>query len=242
MSSRVLVIDHEPAILRAMQLALNANGYETVVAATGTHGIAKATASQLDLIVLDLGLPDLDGLDVIAQVRSFDQRTPIIILSAQQDLDTKVRALDLGADDFVEKPFNMPELLARVRVAVRRTARAADAPPESRVISTGSLVIDIDNRTVQARGSAVELTRTQFDVLVYFARHPHRVLTHRAITNSVWGSEHDVDPSNLRVVISNIRKRVEPDPDQHSLIRTVVGIGYSFEPRPELDQQMDRHN
>lgn len=230
MSGRILVIDDEPAILRAMQLALTANGYETIVAATGTQGVAKASSTGLDLIVLDLGLPDIDGLEVIEQVRSMDARTPIIILSAQQELDTKIRALDLGADDFVEKPFNMPELLARVRVAIRRHGQPADAAQRESKIVAGHLTIDLETRSVLASDIPVELTRTQFDVLAYFARHPHRVLTHRAITNQVWGSEVDVDPANLRVVVSNIRKRVEPDPDHHALIRTVVGIGYSFEP------------
>lgn len=230
MSGRILVIDDEPAILRAMQLALTANGYETIVAATGTQGVAKATSTNIDLIVLDLGLPDIDGLEVIQQVRSIDTRTPIIILSAQQDLDTKIRALDLGADDFVEKPFNMPELLARVRVAIRRHGQPADAAHHSSSIVAGHLTINLEGRSVLAGDDPVELTRTQFDVLAYFARHPHRVLTHRAITNQVWGSDVDVDPANLRVVVSNIRKKLGPDNADHALIRTVVGIGYSFEP------------
>lgn len=230
MSARILVIDDEPAILRAMQLALTANNYDTLVAATGKQGVAKATSTNLDLIILDLGLPDIDGIEVVRQVRSIDQRTPIIILSAQQELDTKIRALDLGADDYVEKPFNMPELLARVRVALRRQTHSSKAGHESTVITAGPLKIDLDKRTVVARDSNVELTRTQFDVLAYLARHPHRVLTHRAITNSAWGADHDIDPTNLRVVISNIRKRIEPDPSHPTLIRTVVGIGYTFDP------------
>lgn len=228
--TRVLVIDDEPAILRAMQLALTANDYSTIVAATGKQGIAKATSASLDLIILDLGLPDIDGIEVIRQVRSIDQRTPIIILSAQLELDTKIRALDLGADDYVEKPFNMPELLARVRVAIRRHSHVADSAHDSTVIHAGPLTIDLDRRTVLASGTEIELTRTQFDVLAYLARHPHRVLTHRAITTSAWGADHDVDPTNLRVVISNIRKRIEPDPSHPTLIRTVVGIGYTFDP------------
>lgn len=228
--NRVLVIDDEPAILRAAQVAFAANGFEVVVAATGTQGVAKATSTSVQLVIVDLGLPDIDGLEVIRRIRAVDPDVPIIVLSAWEEVDTKIEALDLGADDYVEKPFSMPELLARMRVVLRRRNDASSEADQGDVIERGPLRIDLAHRTVEADGRPVELTRTQFDLLHCFARHPHRILTHRAIATEVWGAGSDVDPANLRVVVSQIRRRIEPEPARPTLIRTVLGIGYIFEP------------
>jgi len=190
--TRVLVIDDEPAILRAAQVAFTANGFEVVVAATGMQGVAKAASASVQLVVVDLGLPDIDGLEVIRRIRAVDRSIPIIVLSAWEQVDTKVQALDLGADDYVEKPFSMPELLARMRVVLRRRTEpgagegGSDAVGD--VLERGPVRIDFAHRTVEVRGDAVELTRTQFDLLACFARHPHRILTHRAIAHEVWGA------------------------------------------------------
>jgi two-component system KDP operon response regulator KdpE len=228
----VLVVDDEPAILRAAQVAFGAQGFEVVVAGTGTQGVAKASATSVQLIVLDLGLPDMDGLEVIRRVRAVDPHVPIIVLSAWEDVDTKIRALDLGADDYVEKPFSMPELLARIRVVLRRRTAADDAADgiDGELLVRGPITMDLARRTVEVHGSQVELTRTQFDLLRCFMRHPNRVLTHRAIATEVWGAGSDVDPANMRVVVSQIRKRIEDAPAKPKLIRTVLGIGYTFEP------------
>lgn len=226
---RVLVVDDEPAILRAVTIALRANEYEVEVAATGRQAVAKASASVFDAIILDLGLPDFDGLEVIRQVRVLAPSVPIIVLSAWQEIDMRVRALDLGADDYLPKPFGMPELLARLRVALRHARREGAVLDEpDGTIERGELAIDLARREVSLRGEPVELTRTQFELLVYLATHPDRVLTNHAITSAVWGPDADVDPRNLRVVISQIRKRIERDTSNPEYIRTDLGVGYRF--------------
>lgn len=230
--TRVLVIDDEPAILRAAQVAFAANGLDVIVSGTGTQGVAKASSTNVQLIVLDMGLPDIDGLEVIRRVRAVDPHVPIIVLSAWEDVDTKIAALDLGADDYVEKPFSMPELLARIRVVLRRRSgeHPDGADEHADVLERGPVRLDLARRAIEVRGEPVELTRTQFDLLHCFARHPHRVLTHQTIANEVWGPGSDVDPANMRVVVSQIRRRIEEDPERPQLIRTVLGIGYAFEP------------
>jgi two-component system KDP operon response regulator KdpE len=226
--SRILVVDDEPAILRSVGLALAASGHEVEAAATARQALAKASTRTLSAIVLDLGLPDLDGLELLRQLRSVDPNVPIVVLSARDALDTRVAALDEGADDFVPKPFGMPELLARVRVALRHAHQAQTAPLESTRLERGPLVIDTGSREVRVDGRVVTLTKTQFDVLLCLARSDGRVLTHRMLAREVWGDESAVEPENLRVVISHVRKAIERDPAHPRLVRTEIGVGYRF--------------
>jgi two-component system KDP operon response regulator KdpE len=226
----VLVVEDEPKVLRALGVALEAHGYEVVAAGTGEQAVARAADRRPDLILLDLGLPGLGGLDVIRRVRAFLAAAPIIVVSAQGDEETKVTALDLGADDYVEKPFALPELLARVRVGLRHAERAAGAVEESAVLARGPLRIDIAERRVTLRGEPLALTPTQFDLLACFARHPGRLLTHRAIVAEVWGDPDGADAQNLRVFVSQLRRRVEDDPRHPRLIVTDTGVGYRFLP------------
>ena len=232
--TRILVVDDEPAIVRAVAIALEAHGHQVDVASGGQQAVAKASATHHDAIILDLGLPDLDGLEVIRRVRAIEHAVPIIVLSAWDDIATRVEALDLGADDFVPKPFGMPELLARVRVALRHaTPQAAIGEPPPTVRDFGRLHVDADRREVRVDGELVDLTRTQFDLLWLLCSHPGRVLTHRYISDEVWGRGELVDPQNLRVVVSQVRKRIERDPGEPRLIRTELGIGYRFEPEAD---------
>jgi len=228
--ARILVIDDEPAILRAIGIALRSHGYEVDAAATGRQALAKASGSSHQLVILDLGLPDLDGLELLRQLRVLDRTVPIVILSAWQEIDTRVAALDLGADDFVPKPFSMPELLARVRVALRHAEHAGRTPLEATQIVRGPISIDTARREVRVRGQLVSLTRTQYQLLICFARHPDRVLTRNAITAEVWGPDATIEPENLRVVVSQLRKRIELDARDPHIICTELGVGYRFCP------------
>jgi two-component system, OmpR family, KDP operon response regulator KdpE len=227
---RVLVVEDEPKVLRALGVALEAHGYEVVATATGEQAVARAADRTPDLILLDLGLPGIGGLEVIRRVRAFLAATPIIVVSAQGDEETKVAALDLGADDYVEKPFALPELLARVRVGLRHAERAAGALEESAVVERGPLSIDLAEHRVTLRGAPLALTPTQFDLLACFARHPGRLLTHRTIVAEVWGDPDAADAQNLRVFVSQLRRRIEDDPRHPRLIVTDTGVGYRFLP------------
>jgi two-component system KDP operon response regulator KdpE len=228
--TRILVVDDEPPILRAVGIAIAANGYEVEPAATARQALVKASGSGFALIVLDLGLPDLDGLELLRRLRALDRTVPIIVLSAWQEIGTRVAALDQGADDFVPKPFGMPELLARVRVALRHAGRAGRGSFESAIVQRGRVVIDTARRVVAVDGREVALTRTQYQLLLCLARQPERVLTHRAIASEVWGDDARVEAENLRVVVSQLRKRIEPDPANPSIILTELGVGYRFAP------------
>jgi two-component system, OmpR family, KDP operon response regulator KdpE len=230
---RILVCDDEPAVLRALGVALESHGYAVSATATGEQAVARAATEPPDVILLDLGLPGIDGRETIRRLRAFLPETPIIVLSAWGEDETKVEALDLGADDYIEKPFALPELLARIRVAVRHLQRATGSSVESSRLERGDIVLDLVERRALVRGDEVQLTRTQFDLLVAFARHPGRVLTHRALVAEVWGDPDAADPSNLRVFISALRRLIEPDPGHPERIRTVAGIGYRFLPGGE---------
>lgn len=228
-SSTILLVDDEPAILRALQVALDAHDYATIAVTTGEQAVARASERRLDLIVLDLGLPGIGGLEVIRRVRTFLPTMPILVLSAHGDDETKVSALDLGADDYVAKPFSMPELLARIRASLRHGDRSAGL--EATSIERGDISIDLIQRAVRRRGEPVTLTRTQFDLLVCFARHQGRVLTHRMLISEVWGDPEAVDPGNLRVFVSQLRRRLEPSPGRSGPIVTEPGVGYRFVPQ-----------
>ena len=224
MPVRILVVDDEPNILATLAPLLRSKGYEVSTAMTGRGAVEAVERENPDLMVLDLGLPDMDGVEVTRLVRD-GRTTPIVVLSARGAEGDKVRALDAGADDYVTKPFGTEELLARVRVALRRTE---SAPPQTGPIVRGGLVIDRERFRVIRDGEEVRLTPKEFELLTFFAQHPGRVLTHRAILKAIWGP-HAVDqPEHLRVLIGSLRKKLEPDPSNPRYVLTEPWVGYRF--------------
>jgi two-component system KDP operon response regulator KdpE len=228
----VLVVDDEPAIQRILSTGLEARGYRVLVAPTGQAALDHAALSTPAVVVLDLGLPDIDGVEVCRRLRQWSD-VPIIVLSAEGSDHRKVLALDEGADDYVTKPFSMPELLARVRVAVRHRQRRRTQTPEDPVLVVGDLVVDLAHHQVTVGGRHLELTPKEFGFLALLARHPGRVLTHRTILQEVWGPEYGTESQYLRVYASQLRKKLQDDPDRPRLV-TAPGVGYRLEdPSPE---------
>jgi two-component system, OmpR family, KDP operon response regulator KdpE len=221
-SCRVLVADDEPQIQRFLQVALSAAGYEVLTAETGAQALRQAATGAPDLIVLDLGLPDRDGKDVLREIREFSQ-TPVIILSARDRESEKIQALDLGADDYVEKPFGIGELTARLRAALRH--RASEAQPPQRIEIEG-VVMDFDKRLVTRDEVPIKLTPKEYDLLAILFRNAGRVVTHRQILSSVWGPAHAEDTQYLRVFIGQLRAKIERDPTAPKIVKTEPGIGY----------------
>jgi two-component system KDP operon response regulator KdpE len=225
MPARILLVDDEPSILAAMGPMLRGRGYEVSTAMSGHGALEAVERTEPDLIVLDLGLPDIDGVEVCRLLRD-GRSTPIIVLSARGAERDKVSALDAGADDYVTKPFGAEELLARIRVALRRTEGAPG--PEAEIVR-GDLVIDRDRHRVIRGETEIRLTPKEFDLLVFLAQHPGRVLTHRAILKAIWGP-HAVDqPEHLRVLIGSLRKKLEPDPSRPRYVVTEPWVGYRFD-------------
>jgi two-component system KDP operon response regulator KdpE len=222
----VLVVDDEPAIQRILGTGLKARGYKVLIAATGQAALDHAALSAPSVVVLDLGLPDIDGVEVCRRLRQWTD-VPIIVLSAEGSDYRKVLALDEGADDFVTKPFSMPELLARVRVAIRHRRTHSDGPEES-VLTVGDLVVDLGHHRVTVDGRVVELTPKEFAFLALLARYPGRVLTHRTILQEVWGPEYGTESQYLRVYASQLRKKLQEDPERPRLV-TAPGVGYRLE-------------
>jgi two-component system, OmpR family, KDP operon response regulator KdpE len=220
----VLVVDDEPQILRFLKPALTASGYNVSHAATGREALRLIATTSPDAVLLDLGLPDLDGKEVLREARSFCS-APIIILSARDREAEKIEALDLGADDYVEKPFAIGELLARLRTAMRHRNGGAI---ETKFVEAGGLSIDLVKRRVARNGTAVKLTPREYDLLSVLARHAGRVLTHGQILTAVWGPAHKNDTQYLRVFVGQLRAKLEADPASPKLIRTESGIGYRF--------------
>jgi two-component system KDP operon response regulator KdpE len=218
---RVLVVDDEPAIRRYLRTALGAHGYTVTEAATGQEGLAAAAVNRPDLVILDLGLPDLDGVEVTRRLREWTQ-LPIIILSVRGQEGDKIAALDAGADDYVTKPFGVGELLARMRVAVRRAASPAAGP----VIVQGELMVDLARRLVTVAGREVALTPTEYDLLRVLATHAGKVLTHQQLLRQVWGAGYEHEQHLLRVNISNLRRKLEPGKAQPRYVQTEPGVGY----------------
>ena len=224
MPSRVLIVDDEPAILATMAPLLRSRGYEVSTAMSGRTCLESVERTDPDLVVLDLGLPDIDGVEVCRLIRD-GRSTPIIVLSARGAESDKVGALDAGADDYVTKPFGAEELLARIRVALRRVD---PTPASTGPIVRGDLVIDRDRHSVSRGDDRIRLTPKEFDLLVLLAQHPGRVLTHRTILKAIWGP-HAVDqPEHLRVLLGSLRKKIEPDPSRPRYIVTEPWVGYRF--------------
>jgi two-component system KDP operon response regulator KdpE len=220
--TRVLVVDDEPAIVRFLKPALEANDYDLTSTGTVADALKRIASSPPDIVVLDLGLPDGDGKDIIRQVRQWSD-VPIIVLSARDRETEKIEALDLGADDFVNKPFGVGELLARMRAALRhRMQRNAETP----VSVVGPLEIDNVRHRVLRNGQEVKLTPKEFDLLSFLSRHAGKVLTHRQIMTAVWGAAHTEDTQYLRVYVGHLRQKLEYAPDDPQLILTESGIGY----------------
>ena len=221
-NTRVLVVDDETAILRFLKPALEANGYDMVSAGTVAEATKRIAAESPDIVLLDLGLPDGDGKEVIKRAREWSD-VPIIVLSARERETEKIESLDLGADDYVNKPFNVGELLARIRAALRhRMQRKAEVP----VLRVGDLEVDAVRHRATRAGLELKLTPKEYDLLCVLARHAGRVLTHRQILAAVWGPAHHNDTQYLRVFIGQLRAKIEDDPAQPSIIRTEAGIGY----------------
>lgn len=219
---RVLVVDDEPAILRFLKPALEANNYVLMNAGTVAEAVRRIAADTPDIVVLDLGLPDGDGKDVIRQVRAWSD-VPIIVLSARDREAEKVEALDLGSDDFVNKPFGVGELLARMRTALRHRMERADEKP---VLRTAGLEIDSIRHRVTRDTVEVKLTPKEFELLSFLSRHAGKVVTHKQILTAVWGPAHAADTQYLRVYIGQLRQKIETDPSDPRVIITEPGIGY----------------
>jgi len=223
-TSSVVVIDDEPAICRALRINLVAREFGVVVAHDGASGLAAVARERPDVVILDLGLPDMDGVDVIHGLRGWTS-TPIIVLSAREQEAAKVAALDAGADDYVTKPFGMDELLARVRAAVRRSAPAADEP----TITTADFSIDLAARLVTSTdGTTVRLTPTEWAILEVLARNRGRLVTQRQLLQDVWGPAYESETNYLRVYLAQLRRKLEPDPPRPRYLLTEPGMGYRF--------------
>jgi two-component system KDP operon response regulator KdpE len=223
---RILIVDDEPCVLRMLHAGLTARGYEVTTATTGEQGLDLLATGHFDLLVLDLRLPGIDGLEVCRSVRSWSS-LPILILSVQDREDDKIAALDLGADDYVTKPFSMGELLARVRVALRH-AQQEQEHADSRY-QFGDLVVDIGRRIVTVRGAEIHLSPIEYSLLTYLVRNAGKVLTHRMILLNVWGPEESEETQYLRVYIRHLRQKIEPDPAHPRCILTEPAIGYRFQ-------------
>lgn len=221
---RILVVDDEPQIQRFLKPALTAAGYEVIEAGNGADALKAVATLAPDLVILDLGLPDMDGKDVIANLRGWSD-LPIVILSARDRESEKIAALDLGADDYVEKPFGIGELTARIRNALRHRGKSDPAPT---VITIDGLTIDMVRRLVSRQDEPVRLTPKEYDLLTLLARHAGRVVTHKTLLTSVWGPAHGEDLHYLRVFIGQLRQKIEQDPTQPRIVRTEPGVGYRF--------------
>jgi two-component system KDP operon response regulator KdpE len=225
--SRILVIDDDRQLLRAMRIALSARGYDVVLAHDGTTGLAAAQRTPPDLVIVDLGLPDIDGAAVVEALRGWTS-VPVIILSARLTEQSKITALDAGADDYVTKPFGIGELLARIRAGLRRGTPAADQSP---LVVTEAFTVDLSaKRVTTAAGTEVRLTPTEWSLLEMLVRNPDRLITHQQLLNEVWGPQYATATNYLRVHLANLRRKLEPDPSRPRYLRTDPGLGYRFTP------------
>jgi two-component system KDP operon response regulator KdpE len=223
---RVLVIDDEPQLLRALRINLSVRGYDVVTAATGKAALEAAAEHPPDVVVLDLGLPDMDGIDVLVGLRGW-LTAPVIVLSARTDSAEKVEALDAGADDYVTKPFGMEEFLARLRAAVRRASVAADT--DQPVVETASFTVDLAAKRVTRHGVDVHLTPTEWGILEMLARNPGKLVGREELLKEVWGPAYAKESHYLRVYLAQLRRKLEDDPAHPRHLLTEAGMGYRFE-------------
>lgn len=225
MKTRLLVVDDEAEILESLTVNLLACGFDVDTAATGEDALRQAEAGRPDLVLLDLGLPDIDGIEVVRRLRAWTV-TPIIILSVRGSERDKVDALDTGADDYLTKPFGIDELLARMRATLRR----AYTPPAEQVVTTGAFSMDLLRRELFRGGTAVHLTPTEWDIVEHLVSNPGRLVTQRELLHQVWGPEYGIQTNYLRVYMTTIRKKLEPDPGKPRYFITEPGVGYRFAP------------
>jgi two-component system KDP operon response regulator KdpE len=218
---KVLIVDDEQSIRLFLKLTLTSQGYDTIEAASGLEALNQARTEKPNIIILDVGLPDMDGIDVTRQLREWTQ-IPIIILSVRGSEKDKIAALDLGADDYLTKPFVVGELLARVRAALRRAAPGGKTP----LFKKGELEIDLERRLVKVAGNEIQLTPNEYELLKVLVDNSGKVMTHKHLLNAVWGPEYFGEFHMLRVNISNLRRKIEPDPSRPQIIITESGVGY----------------
>ncbi len=225
-SYTILVVEDDPAVRNLVSTALKSRGYQHLTAATGNAAIASAATSDPDIVLLDLGLPDMDGVDVIRRIRTWSTM-PIIVLSARAEDADKIEALDAGADDYLSKPFSVGELLARLRTTERHLGyMAEDAAPQQSTFVNGDLVVDFAAGTVALEGRELHLTPMEYKLLCLLAHNIDRVLTHQYILHEVWGTSQDGDLASLRVFMGTLRKKIEENPSRPRYIQTHVGVGY----------------
>ena len=225
---RILVVDDEPQITRVLRTALQGNGHEVTVAQDGTDALARFMKEEPELVITDLAMPGMDGIELTRAIRERSQ-APIIVLSVRSQDTQKVAALDEGADDYITKPFSIQELLARVRVQIRRLAAAAGDKAEG-VVELGDFRIDVERHQVMVRGTEVHLTPKEFDLLLYFARNADRVLTHKTLLRAVWGIAGVDQPEYLRVLVAQLRKKIEPGSGPRYIL-SEPWVGYRLSPR-----------
>jgi two-component system KDP operon response regulator KdpE len=233
--STVLIVDDEPQIRRALRTALAAHGYTTFEAGAGEPALDEAAARRPDLLVLDLGLPDIDGVEVIERLRGWSD-VPVIVLSVRDDQAGKVKALDAGADDYLTKPFAMEELLARIRAALRRSDRPGAAPP---VLLFGRLTVDLARRLITDDGELVHLTPTEYDLLEALVTNPGKLLTHAWLLQRVWGPNYGDESHYLRVYVRQLRRKLRDDASAPLYILTEPAVGYRWLPDPDPDPEPD---
>jgi two-component system KDP operon response regulator KdpE len=223
--SKVLVVDDEPQITRVLRTVLTSQGYQVKTAAEGEAALSNFSEWRPELVITDLVMPHMDGVELCRRIRAISS-VPIIVLSVKGEERSKVDALDSGADDYVTKPFGIDELLARVRAALRRSGGEADISS----VDAGEFRIDLEGRRVHAHGQEIRLTPKEFDLFVYMARHPNRVITHRTLLEAVWGEASQEQPEYLRVFMGQLRKKLEPDPSNPKYLVTEPWVGYRFNP------------
>jgi two-component system KDP operon response regulator KdpE len=226
---RILVVDDEPQLTRVLRMGLKSRGYEVRAAADGQAGLEVFNDWHPDLVITDLAMPNVDGLELCRRLRALSQ-VPIIVLSAKGEEKTKVEALDLGADDFVTKPFGIDELLARVRASLRRAKAPAVDEDAQTMLDAADFHVDLATRDVRVHGKPVHLTPKEFDLLVYFIKHSGKVLTHRTLLAALWGGNYVEQNEYLRVFVGNLRKKIEPDAANPRYILTEPWVGYRFDP------------
>ena len=227
--ARILVVDDEPQLTRVLRTGLKSRGYDVRAAADGLSGFETFSDWHPDLVITDLAMPNVDGLELCRRLRAVSQ-VPIIVLSAKGEEKTKVEALDLGADDFVTKPFGIDELLARVRASLRRASAPSINSPTQTAIDLGDFHVDLESREITVRSNPIHLTPKEFDLLVYFIQHSGKVLTHRTLLGAIWGGNYIEQNEYLRVFVGALRKKIEADSASPRYILTEPWIGYRFDP------------